>query len=88
MMARSRADTALVRVWREHGCDASTAVMALANEGWWRIRETIGSFTRELVRLNHAGVSPALMRNRTRRERARLVKAALLESYQTHHRCC
>jgi hypothetical protein len=79
MTARSWADAALVCVWRDLA-DASTAVTALANEGWWRMRE--------LVRLNRAGVSPALMRNRTRRERARLVKAALLESYQTHHRCC
>lgn len=88
MTARSCADAALGRARRELARAALIAVMVRANACWRRTGEIAGAFTREIVRLNHACVAPTLMRNRTRRERARLVKAALLERYQTHHRCC
>jgi hypothetical protein len=48
------------------------------------IRELMG----ELRRLNHAGVAPAMLRTRSRRESARLIKAALTERYREHNRCC
>jgi len=88
MTARSCAHGALGRARRELARAALTAVMGRATARWRRIGEIAGTFTREIARLNHAGVAPALMRNRTRRERARLVKAALIERYQTRHRCC
>jgi hypothetical protein len=67
---------------------ALTVVIGHASARRRHVGEIVEVLRRELARLNHAGVSPALMRNRTRRERARLVKAALLERYQTYQRCC
>jgi len=43
---------------------------------------------RELRRLNHVGVAPPLLQSRSRRESARLIKAALAERYYDHNRCC
>jgi hypothetical protein len=42
----------------------------------------------ELRRLNHAGFGPTMLRSRSRRESARLIKAALAERYREHNRCC
>jgi hypothetical protein len=52
------------------------------------IRRIVAELVDEMRRLNHAGVAPAMLRSRSRRESARLIKAALAERYRDHNRCC
>ena len=59
-----------------------------ADARWQRIRAIVRDFVREAARLNRAGLAPALLRGLPRRERARIVKAALLARYHSLHRCC
>ena len=42
----------------------------------------------ELARLNRAGVAADSLKGRSRRERARLVKAAVAARHHGHSRCC
>ena len=59
-----------------------------AHARWRRLRAILRGFAREAARLNRAGLAPALLRTLPRRERTRLVKAALLARYHSPHRCC
>jgi hypothetical protein len=53
-----------------------------------RFSGMLSDIVHEIRRINHAGVAPAMLRNRSRRERARMIKAALAERYREHNRCC
>jgi hypothetical protein len=53
-----------------------------------RLRRIIDQICGELSRLNHAGLARTTLRPRSRRECARLVKAALADRYCDHNRCC
>jgi hypothetical protein len=53
-----------------------------------QISEMLSDIRAEIRRINHAGIAPATLENRSRRECARMIKAALAERYHEHNRCC
>jgi len=52
------------------------------------VRTLLRDLRDEMARLNRAGVATELLKGRSRRERARLVKAAVAARHHGHTRCC
>ena len=52
------------------------------------VRTLLRDLYSELARLNRAGVAADSLKGRSRRERARLVKAAVAARHHGHSRCC
>jgi hypothetical protein len=52
------------------------------------VRTLLYNLRAEMARLNRAGVAAETLRGRSRRERARLVKAAVAARHHGHTRCC
>ena len=52
------------------------------------VRTLLHDLRAEMARLNRAGVAAETLTGRSRRERARLVKAALADRHQGLARCC
>ena len=52
------------------------------------VRKLLRDLYAELARLNRAGVAADSLKGRSRRERARLVKAAVAARHHGHSRCC
>jgi hypothetical protein len=52
------------------------------------VRTLLRDLYSELARLNRGGVAAETLKGRSRRERARLVKAAVASRHHGHTRCC
>jgi hypothetical protein len=52
------------------------------------VRTLLRDLRAEIARLNRAGVAAETLKGRSRRERARLVKAAVTARHHGHTRCC
>ena len=52
------------------------------------VRTLLRDLRAEIARLNRAGVAAETLKGRSRRERARLVKAAVAARHHGHTRCC
>jgi hypothetical protein len=52
------------------------------------VRTLLRDLYAEMARLNRAGVAAETLKGRSRRERARLVKAAVTARHHGHSRCC
>jgi hypothetical protein len=52
------------------------------------VRTLLRDLRAEMARLNRAGVAAETLKGRSRRERARLVKAAVAGCHHGHTRCC
>jgi hypothetical protein len=52
------------------------------------LRTLLHDLRAEMARLNRAGVAAETLKGRSRRERTRLVKAALADRHQGLARCC